>query len=179
MLEAKQGKKLKFEEFYTSNFKKIYFFFLRNGFSCDDAGDLTQETFLKLLTTPENYKGECSYSSWLFAIAKNKLRNNIRDRKRQKRCGVEVQFEAESPELFANSAYVTTEERLSQRDEIKRSMEVIDSFPEQMKKAMALRVLNGMKYKEIASILNTDIDSIKTQLFLARKRLKMAKYSDY
>ena len=65
------------------------------------------------------------------------------------------------------------EQRRAMRDAVRR-------LPEQMQRCLTLRLYHELKYKEIASVMNLKIDTVKAHLFQARKRLEvdLSQYSN-
>ena len=50
-------------------------------------------------------------------------------------------------------------------------MERIDSLPPRMRQCFLLRYIQGRRYKEIAEVMQTSIQSVRSQLHLATRRL--------
>ncbi len=160
-----------FEHFYP----KIHRFFSRRGFSHHDAEDLAQSVFLQLFSQLRSFQGDGSFESWLFAIAANLLRNEERHWQRDKRAGQEVPLDAPraAPDLalVADQARSPEQEALAKQQQL-ALQQALEGLPPQMQACFRLRFEQGLKYREIATLLKISIDTVKAHLHQARHRLQ-------
>lgn len=147
--------------------------FSKKGVPRDEAEDLTQDVFSRVFKSMDTFHGEseAELNAWLFQIVRNRFANYIRDRKTQKRGGVEEPIEDSGeipdPEERPLDALV----RRQRRERLRRAL---PSLPEQMRKCCILRYVDGLKYKEIADELGISIETVKAHLFQGRRRLTQA-----
>jgi RNA polymerase sigma-70 factor, ECF subfamily len=145
-------------------------FFTRRGVPPEEARDLTQETFLGIYRGLEGWRPEARFGTWVFKIATTTYLKRQRHRAAGKRRGVEVTEEAPG----AAAALARPGGQLAallddeQRRELHRAMA---ELPDQMRRCLALRVHQDLKYREIASVMRLSIDTVKAHLFQARQRL--------
>jgi RNA polymerase sigma factor (sigma-70 family) len=129
----------------------------------DNAKDLVQETYLKALTYIDSFKEDTNLKAWAFTIMKNtfiniyrkvnKINNSIDSSEDQ--FMLNIRFENNSPD----SQY--------SHNEINKKIDELDDnfrIPFQMH-------MSGYKYKEIARNLNLKIGTVKSRIFLSRKKL--------
>lgn len=140
----------------------------------EDAKDLTQETMLKAIRYKDYYKPKTNFKAWIFTIMKNTFINQYRRKKR-------------SNTIFDNSTDLyllnnSTENRDSPYNymadgEVNKKL---DTLSEEYKKPFELHYA-GYKYKEIAEQLDIPLGTVKSRIFIARKKLMelLPEYKDY
>jgi RNA polymerase sigma-70 factor (ECF subfamily) len=123
------------------------------------AEDLCHETFVAALDkgVPENGAGR-----WLFAIARNKVRSHIRDRKPA--AGI-----ADRPALTAGPL-----EALSREERALSVRQAVEALDDDLREAILLRYEGGLDYASIADRLDVPLSTIQGRLKRARWALKKA-----
>lgn len=179
-----------FEQLFERYYRPVSYFFANRGFSNEECRDLTQETFLKVYTGMDGFRRESSIETWLFKIAGNIWRNALRSRSAEKRDGLEVSMgtlfdggEGISAAISGSTASAMNSGPLdgALADEQTRLLrEAIDDLPAQMRQCLLLRIDRDLKYREIAVLMKISVDTVKSQLFQAKERLKLrlSKYFD-
>lgn len=130
----------------------------------EDARDLTQETMLKAMKNKNYYTPKTNFKAWLFTIMRNIFINQYRRKVRSKT-------------IFDNSdekylMYGSTEERNTPQNHI-TSLEVeaqLNALSEVYKAPFEMHY-QGFKYQEIANELDIPIGTVKSRIFIARKKL--------
>ena len=125
----------------------------------DEAEDVVQEVFARLLRAGVHFDGKAAYTTWLHRILVNSSINSLRAKKRRDRLESPLSA-AEDPEESAVS---------NQRHE--RFMEALSHLSEQHKLVVTLRDLRGYSYPEIARILRIPEGTVKSALNRGRTRL--------
>lgn len=142
----------------------------------DDAAaeDVLQETFLTAHRKLSSWRGDGSFSSWLFAIARSAVLMQ-----RRRRVGEPAEYEdVESlPELGAEAGWgqamdpqVLTE-RLEAHTHLERALERLD--PEE-REVLLLRDVEGLSGEDTARALGLTVAAMKSRLHRARLRLVAA-----
>jgi len=172
-----------FHQIFRRHYRSVTFFFAHRGFDAEECRDLTQETFFRVYRGMEGFRGEAGIKTWLYTIAANIYRNEIRDRQAEKRSADEVSLEESLEQgrpIFESRAVRAgggSEDPLHSilTDERARLLrEAVDGLPPRMRRCVLLRLDRGLKYREIAVILHVTEDTVKAQLFQARQRLHRA-----
>ncbi len=168
-----------FEHLFERFYRPVSYFFANRGFSDDECRDLTQETFLGVYRGIGRFRRDASVETWLFTIAGNIWRNALRSRSAEKRDAKEVSLAAliddgeqivGDPAADAGAGGPLDDALTSER--LRCLREAMAELPPQMRRCMLLRVDQDMKYREIAAVLQISVDTVKSQLFQARERLK-------
>lgn len=165
-----------FERLFERYSQPVSYFFARRGFTPEECLELTQETFIGVYRGMDRFRHESKVETWLFTIAANIWRNEIRSRSAEKREGQEIPLDGEldsGPRLIeVPAADEGPLADLIERERRARVREALDKLPPQMRRCLTLRIDRQLKYREIAEILQISIDTVKSQLFQARERLR-------
>jgi len=170
-----------FQRLYERYNRAIYTFFANRGFCREESRDLVQETYLAAYHGRAGFRNEGSPAGWLFGIAANVWRERVRDQKRFKRDAQVISLAASKagdegdPARVAEIADATPESLPLARylvDEKNRLLyDALQELPDRMRLGVVL-LLRGYKYREIADILRVSTNTIRSQLFDAREKLR-------
>lgn len=170
MSSSLSGRDNAFEELFCEFFVPIRNFFGKQGRTPEESGDLAQETFLRAYRSFDSFRGDSKRSTWLFTIAKNVWRNHLRDAEAAKRDAEEVSLRDDHRASLSTDSLLVDD---AVRAERQRHLEsAIRSLPPQMQRCVLLRVYQGMKFRDIAEILGVTVGTAKSQVTLAKPRLK-------
>ncbi len=172
----------RFREIFERYHHSVQIFFLRRGFSEPESCDLTQDTFLRVYKGMESLREAQRPKSWVYTVASNLYKNELRSRQAEKRSGDEVSLE-ESLERGQPVFFGVAEEGPGREpdagpleamleDERSRLLhQALTTLPNRMRRCVRLRLERDLKYKDIATLMGTSVETVKAQLFQARKRL--------
>ncbi len=121
---------------------------------CGDAGELTQEVFLRVARGPLPGNGEAATRAWVFSIARNLALNHVRDGRR--RVVVELRDVPAAP---------TQEVALALRQALDR-LAALD------RDVFLMREAGGLSYDEIALACDLTADAVRSRLHRARRQLR-------
>jgi len=160
------------------HYRKVINFFRRKRFSPEESRDLTQDVFSRVFQAIATFRRESRFERWLFEIAANAFRNELRKRRAEKRDAVEVSINV-SPEEGGVSAQIVEPvsqdqsalDSMMKRERSARLRSAFQKLPPQMRTCCVLRYERGMKYQEIATEMKISIETVKAHLHQARKRL--------
>ncbi len=149
----------------------------------DSAEDLAQETFVRMFKAIKRYKsGAAKFSTWMYHIASNLCKNELRNRGRRGRFFVDsVTTESSSgPEpieedLIATApAHVSLQpgNQLEQKEREHAVQSAISELPERYQLPLILRDLQELSYEEISETLNLPLGTTKSRINRARLMLK-------
>lgn len=155
----------------------IYALLYRLTDNAEEAADLTQDTFLRVLKSIKNFRGDSELKTWLFRIAINESRNRFRWWKRRRR-DVTVSLDAnigESETKFsdtlASNAISPEETALSREREYALKAALLD-IPDVFREAIVLCDVEGMTYDETAKALGIGIGTVKSRISRGREELR-------
>ena len=131
--------------------------------STEEAEDVVQETFVRVYQHRQSFNFQHCFSTWIYTIALNLARNELRKRKRFKFLDVNDMQGAESE--------LAVEMKLPSR--IPQVLEAaIQDLPEKYRTAFMLRDIQEMPYEEVAKVLNVPLGTVKSRVNRARMMLK-------
>ena len=134
----------------------------------EDAEDVLVEAFFKVLTKIDQYSGSGSFEGWIRRIVVNEALMFLR-----KVHNFNLTLEISNIDIPTK---VTIEDQLAAQD----ILLLLDELPTGYRTVFNLYVLEGYKHREVAEILNISINTSKSQLILAKKRLqKLIKRNQY
>jgi RNA polymerase sigma-70 factor, ECF subfamily len=140
----------------------------------DDANDLAQETFVRVFQSRTKFDATKKFSIWLFTIAANLARNQIRWRTRHPN----VSFEAESANTEQSLAEQlpaptpTPKETVLTAERVAAIRAAVNDLPEDLRTAIVLCEWEECSQAEAATILATSPKAIESRLYRARQRLR-------
>ena len=146
--------------------------------SIDDyhrSEDLSQETFLRVFKSAGRYEPTASFRSWLYTIATNLCRNEIRNRSRRNTCSFE-DLVAEGEDVYHTEIMRDTRylpdillEKKEQRQMIRKAL---TQLPENQRVALTLITYQDLRYEEVAEILGCSVGAVKALIHRARQKMK-------
>ena len=138
----------------------------------DDAYDLLQDTTLKALDNEDKYTANTNLKGWVFTIMRNIFINNYRRTTRAATI-IDTTDNLYHLNLSQESGLDSHEGSFGARE----ITEAINAFSDEYRIPFSMHVA-GYKYNEIAEKMNLPLGTVKSRIFLARKRLQ-AQFADY
>jgi RNA polymerase sigma-70 factor (ECF subfamily) len=138
-----------------------------------DAEELAQETFVRLYRARDSYRPEARFTTWLFTIAANLARNELRRRARHPNISLDAPNDHNQnladrlpTDGQAPDQVLTTEERHAQ------VRAAVAKLPEDLRDALVLCEWEEMSMAEAADVLKTTAKAVESRLYRARKELR-------
>ena len=128
--------------------------------SYEDAEDVMVEGFYKIMSKIDQYTGKGNFEGWMKRIMVNESLMHIR-----KRHNLNMTVEIADYDMQKDP---TIEQDLAAQD----ILDLLDKLPTGYRTVFNLYVIEGYKHREIAEILKISINTSKSQLILAKKRMK-------
>ncbi|MDP4110202.1 MAG: sigma-70 family RNA polymerase sigma factor [Bacillota bacterium] len=172
---VQNGDEAAFEELLSAYEKKIYNLAYRESRNVQDAMDITQEVFLRVFRSIKDFRGESSFSTWVYRIATNMCIDFARRAAKNNAVSLTVydeDGEAADMDIPDDSS---TPETYYEKTELRREMERgLRMLSPEHRHIIILRDINGLSYLEIAQILKLEEGTVKSRL--ARARAKLASF---
>jgi len=159
--ELKAGRKEAFDRLVELHYDRLHRLAYTMTGSDPDAADLVQETFLASMKSAGNFRGDARVATWLIAILRNQFTLQLRTRRKWRHAPMEVAAAVRAPES-----------QPSTRPAVNAVLERVRLLPEELRTALVLFYLEGMKYTEIAEAMECPVGTVRSRLFEARERLK-------
>lgn len=161
-----------FDELVRRYEGKIYGLAYRFMGNHADASDLAQETFIRIYQALARFRGDSSFSTWMYRVAANACRDELRKRQRRRNVSMEEIIEASPANVpVADNNY--SPEETAQRHEVQRQVQdCLNELSEDHRLILVLREIQGMSYDEIAEALQCSLGTVKSRISRARNALK-------
>jgi RNA polymerase sigma-70 factor (ECF subfamily) len=127
-----------------------------------DANDMAQDVFLKAYRSLGSFRGDSSFSTWLYRIAVNTCLNFRATRKPQ----VEEVSDA-LPDGRAGAL-----EELERQERSRALREAVQRLPDRQRATLILKVYHDLTHEEVARILGSSVGTVKANIFHALGNLR-------
>jgi RNA polymerase sigma-70 factor, ECF subfamily len=147
-------------------------FIYRFVYDMDKAEDILQDTFLKLYTHKNSYREIAKFSTWLYTIAGNLAKTELRKLKRRKTYSVS-DLSRNDQEFVIQSPDGSTEYEAELINIEKSIQTALNLLPIDFKTIIILRDIQELSYEDISRIVDVPIGTVKSRI--NRGRLKLQK----
>ena len=135
--------------------------------------DIAQETFIKVYRAISNFKGESAFYTWLYRIAVNCTHTYVeKNLKRSLLPDEKITLDegtfALNPSLIDSH---TPESHLVNQEIVQVIAQSMAELPEELRRALELRELEGLSYDEIAEQMQTPVGTVRSRIFRAREAI--------
>jgi RNA polymerase sigma-70 factor (ECF subfamily) len=174
---AKQGREPAYRELIRRYERPVFSLVYRMVRDRELAEDLTQDTFIKVLSHIDKYRSEFKFSSWLFKISNNVAIDHLR-RRQLDTVSMDGSPHATSLDLTEATSFElptqdeTPLQELEARElgsEIERA---IGRLRPEYRSCILLRHVEDKSYEEIAATLDLPLGTVKTYIHRARHELR-------
>jgi len=159
------GDRLAFEQLYRIYHPRLTRFLDRMTRRPGLVGEMLNDTMLVVWNRAASYNGRCQVSTWIFAIAYRKALKAL------ERWDEPVPDDPSDDERESHDA--GPEQHLAQAQLRNLVIDALGALPPEQRAVVALTYLHEIGYREIAEIVDCPIDTVKTRMFYARRRLRI------
>ena len=134
----------------------------------DDAGaaeELTSDVMLEVWKQARQFKGKSKLSTWIFGIAHHKALNARRRRGQR----IDVAMEQAQTSVDPRP---DPEQSAERRDMLRRLETALGTLSLDHREAIELTFYHEFSYEEIAQIMNCPVNTVKTRMFYAKKKIR-------
>jgi RNA polymerase sigma-70 factor (ECF subfamily) len=140
----------------------------------EEAWDCAQDAFVRAFQSLATFRGQSAFYTWLFRIAMNVATDRLRARGAQARAFGSQLVPAEEWERTAPDPGARPDQAALGAERRVRIRQALDTLPPNARTIIMLSDVEGLSYREIASVLNCPIGTVMSRLHNARKRLRSA-----
>ncbi len=162
-----QGDEQALTELHARHAKALFQFVYRLLGQDGDADEVVLDTLHEVWRQAGRFEARSSVRTWIFGIARHKALDRLRASGR---------IEWTSDEDEAVAALVdpspTPFERLLASQEAERLSDCVDALPDAQREAFWLHIVDGLKLRELASVLMVPENTVATRVHHAKKRLR-------
>lgn len=175
MLRVQAGEKACYDVLVGRYKVRLYNFILRMVGNPDVAEEVAQDAFVRAYLNAEKYRTIARFSTWLYTIATNLVRNRFRQARRrpavlslffrEDKDGEEILHEIADP--------APTPEQLTVGKDLERAMaEATAKIPEKYRVPFVLREVNQLSYEEIRAVTGLKLGTVRSRINRARSHFR-------
>lgn len=136
-----------------------------------EVNDVVQDAMIKAYRALPNFRGESAFYTWLYRIGINTAKNFLVDS--GKRPFISAEAANEEGDILDLADQVadhhTPEAEMINREILQTVEAAIANLPDDLRKAITLREMDGLSYEEIAQIMDCPIGTVRSRIFRARE----------
>jgi len=177
--QCRQGDSAAMERLILKYQKRIYNVILRICANTDDAAELTQETFVKIIEKINEFEGRSSFYTWAFRIAVNLTLNYCQRSARLKLKSIDTEEDEHNRQARRQFKEFLTDESCPDPSVVAQNKELCEivivalmKLDDAHRAVVVLRDIEGMNYARIAEVLNIELGTVKSRLSRARSNLR-------
>jgi RNA polymerase sigma-70 factor (ECF subfamily) len=158
--------------------KPLYNFILRYLGNKELARDVTQRVFIRVYKNLTKLREPEKFSSWLYQIAANLCRDEIKRMNRRDFISLDlIQENNENegyrlPEELHESTELSPETKLNQKQIGSLVQKALQQLPEEQRVVIIMKEYQGLKFREIAEALNQPLNTIKSRMYYGLNGLR-------
>ena len=171
LTRARNGDRDAFGELVVRYEKKVLALTCRMCRNQEDGEEAAQETFLAAWQGLPGFRGDASFSTWLYRLASNAATDLLRrEGRRSSRAGPSLDDDESWVELPDSGP---SPQALAEQSELKGQIETaLQKLSPDHRQVLILREIHQLSYEEISAALSLDTGTVKSRISRARSRLR-------
>jgi len=169
----KSGNNLAFTELLSLYQKKVLNLCYRFLLDRAEAEDVSQEVFLEVFHSIQNFREDSSLSTWIYRIAISKSLDELKKKSRKKRItsiGKTLGLDKVANWLVGSER---PDERMEEQESLSQLMDALNHLHESQRIALTLSKIEGYSNTEIAEIMQTTLTAVDSLIYRAKQNLKI------
>ena len=174
-----QGDSAAIERLILKYQNRIYNVILKICADPDDAAELTQDTFVKIIENIDNFQGRSSFYTWAFRIAVNLTLNYCRRNVRLGFSSLDAEqnrYDSQPgsvlKEMLSNDSSLDPAVVAQDKELFQIVLESLKKLDDAQRAVVVLRDIEGMNYNQIANVLDIELGTVRSRLSRGRKKLR-------
>lgn len=135
------------------------------------AEELTEDTFVKIVTKKPKYNGKASFKTWLYAIGRNVALDYLKHSKKSAAVSAEDCSEFAEEEDDLEQAYIREERKITVH-------KALQNLKPEYRQILWLIYFEDFSNKEAATVMKKNVHNIETLVYRARQALKAELYKE-
>jgi len=168
MLKVKAGQLDKLGLLFERYNRPLYGFFYRLTYDQAVSEDLVQNVFMRIIKYRHTYKGDGKFSTWMYHMARNLFADHYRKEKKR----------GFKEDLSTTDKYISNDDHAEKVKIANEELSMLDSamktLAEDKREILVMSKYQGMRYQDIADLLEISESAVKVRIFRALKALKEA-----
>ncbi|HEY4983784.1 MAG TPA: RNA polymerase sigma factor [Verrucomicrobiae bacterium] len=174
MARLASGHDTALNDLMTRHAQRLFHYLIRQLRDESDAEDLAQETFVRVFQHRQKFNPTHRFSTWLYTIATNLVRDRQRWRTRHPQVSLDAENESTGGDLKDKlpATGATPEEKLIGGERAAAVRAAIAKLPEDLRTVILLFEYEEQSQQEIAAVLNCTPKAVEMRLYRARQELR-------
>ncbi|NVJ60618.1 MAG: RNA polymerase sigma factor [Gammaproteobacteria bacterium] len=165
-----EGSSQAFEILYGRHKGGLFRYFLRHCSSRDIAEELFQDVWIKIVNARQSYEQSAKFTTFLYRVAHNRLIDYYRHLGSAQYA---MRTDGDNQEMVENADGSESTTRLLENEEQSRALkEAINNLPNEQREALLMQQEGHLSLAEIADIVGTSRETIKSRLRYAMQKLR-------
>jgi len=152
--------------------KRMFHYLLRALGNEEDAADLAQETFVRVYRNRASFDPKQKFTTWLYAIAGNLVRDRFRWRSRHPLISMDAGSDASQGWDNLPDRNAGPDQALQVQERAAQVKNAIAGLPAELREPLILAVYEGLSQAEIGAVLKCSAKAVENRLYRARLRLR-------
>ena len=168
---ARQGDQDAFAELVRLYEKRVFALTMRMCRNPEDAAEAAQEAFLSAWQGLRFFRGESSFSTWLYRLASNACVDLLR-REGRHRAAAGASLDDEEIKIDAVDPAPSPQD-VAERRELREQVEAgLAALSPEHRQVLVLREMHQLSYDEISQVLSLDVGTVKSRISRGRRQLR-------
>jgi RNA polymerase sigma-70 factor (ECF subfamily) len=180
--EYLEGSMSAFHRLYTRYERQLFFYISSMVRNNETAEDLFQDVWMQVLKKLSSFSFKGKFSNWLYTIAHHKVIDYTRSSGTRQSAHLEDTISSEDTATFHDVLADPAPDvlhTLSTRELYERVLQVVETLPAEQREVFLLRSDAGMKFKEIAAMMNISINTVLGRMHYAVSRIRQELKHEY
>lgn len=175
MRKVQQGRKEAMGLLFERYHRRLFGFFYHMTGRGDLSEDLVQTVFYRMLKYPHSFKGEGKFTTWMFHLARNVWADHYKQEKKmpvsERHTGMTLTGKRHTGEILDKDAWSYEQENDSE-DHLSMLRKALNYLSPERKEVLLLSRYQGLRYREIADLMQCSEANVKVKVFRAIQDLK-------
>lgn len=174
--QAKQGDQHAQGKLVQLWYKRIYNYAFKFFFDHDLAMEIAQRTFISMCRNIHNLQDNSRFKAWIYKITVNYCREEARKQQHNRSLSLDMLM---NPDMENAPAWELTHHRSDSPEKVFRHNELaeilqqaLEELNEDQREVVIMKEFEGLKFREIAEILNVSENTIKSRMYYGLDTLK-------
>lgn len=156
--------------------ERVFQYLVRSLQNEEDAADLAQETFVRVYQNRTKFDAHKKFSTWLFAIASNQVRDRYRWRTRHPQVSLDAANEATGNDFGESlpDCAPSASEALQRNERAETVRCAVAALPKDLRLPLVLAEYEEKSHAEIGEILGCSAKAVEVRIYRARKELRVS-----
>ena len=156
--------------------QKLFNYLVRSLQNEEDAADTAQETFVRVFQNRARFDPRQRFSTWLYTIATNLVRDRYRQRARHPQVSLDATNEATGGKFQESLAeeILTPSDSAQSAERAVTIRKAVGRLPEELRVPLILSEYEELSHAEIGTILKCSVKAVETRIYRARQQLRLS-----